>query len=479
VYKHLRDPHTLNTKIIAVDMHWHAKSQVATRNDTTGLWDFKPLADAVPSVPPVPHSAKFIKMSSSYPEAVDIVRSFVRVHVFMPIDLDGFVQMEKRGSGLVVDAERGLALVSRAILPHDLCDVSLIIADSIFVNAKVVFMHPFQNYAIVKYDASLVNAPVKTPRFATDFIKKGAETIFFGIDQDFQPTVAKTFVTSITALAIPASTATPRYRAINIDAIAVDTNEASRSGFGVLIAEDGTVQALWLLCLGEHSGKDTDHRLGLATASLKPVLNEIRAGKTPKLRILNVEFQTIQMSDARIMGVSEEWIEKAETADSERHQLFMVVRVDADHGDGLNKGDVLLTLNGKLITLLPDLDIMYNNEFLDAVVVRKRKEKTIKVSTIAAEDLETDRVVRFCGATFHHPHQAVRQQISKIHSGVYISSRAHGSPAEMYGDGVSTNLIFFFFSLFSFFSSYWSLNTPLEIARLHLRTRVEQLESWD
>ena len=177
----------------------------------------------------------------------------------------------------------------------------------------------------------------------------------------------------------------------------------------------------------------SEYHLGLATPNLLPVLNEIRGGKTPKLRILNVEFQTVQMSQARVMGVSEEWIEKTETADPERHQLFMVRKVDSGHGDGLNEGDVLLTLNGKLVTRSPDLDVMYNNEFLDAVVVRKREEKTIKVSTVATEDLETDRLVSFCGATFHRPHQAVRQQISKIHSDVYISSRARGSPAYMYG----------------------------------------------
>ncbi|EMD94875.1 hypothetical protein COCC4DRAFT_176377 [Bipolaris maydis ATCC 48331] len=436
MYKHLRDLHTANTSITAIDRHWHAKIRVATRNDTTGLWDFSPLADAIPPVPPVPRRANFVKMSSSYPEAVDIVRSFVRVHVSMPIKLDGFPKLNKQGYGLVVDADQGLVLVSRAILPYDLCDISLIIADSIFVDAKVVFMHPLQNYAIVKYDASLVNAPVKTPKFATDFIKKGAETIFFGINQNFRPVVAKTVVTDITTVAIPASAITPRYRATNFDAITVDTNQASHSGSGVLIAEDGTVQALWLSYLGErtsHSGKDVEYHLGLATPNLLPVLNEIRSGKTPKLRILNVEFQTVQMSQARVMGVSEEWIEKTETVDPERHQLFMVRKVDSGHSDGLHEGDVLLTLNGKLVTRSPDLDVMYNNEVLDAVIVRKREEKTIKVSTVPTEDLETDRLVSFCGATFHRPHQAVRQQISKIHSDVYISSRARGSPAYMYG----------------------------------------------
>ncbi|KAF2005939.1 trypsin-like serine protease [Amniculicola lignicola CBS 123094] len=436
VYKHLRDLHTANTSITTIDRHWHANMRIAKRNDKTGLWDFSTLAEAVPAVPPISRRAKFITMeSSAYPDAVDIVRSFVRVHVSMPVKLDGFPKANKQGYGLVVDAEQGLVLVSRALIPYDLCDISLIIADSIFVDAKVVFMHPLQNYAIVKYDTSLVNAPVKTPKFSTEFIKKGQETIFFGLNQNFRPVVAKTVVTDITTVAIPASAITPRYRATNFDAITVDTNQASHSACGVLIAQDGTVQALWLSYLGErasHSGKDVEYHLGLATPMILPVLKEIQKGRKPKLRILNVEFQTVQMSQARVMGVSEEWIEKTEHHDPERHQLFMVRKVDSGHEGGMQEGDVLLTLNGNLITRAPDLDIMYNHDYLDAVVMRKRQELTLKVPTVPTEDLETDRVVMFCGATLHRPHQAVRQQISKIHSDVYISSRARGSPACMY-----------------------------------------------
>ena len=54
--------------------------------------------------------------------------------------------------GVVIDAEKGLVVISRAIVPYDLCDIYITIADSIIVEGKVVFMHPLQNYAIVRYD---------------------------------------------------------------------------------------------------------------------------------------------------------------------------------------------------------------------------------------------------------------------------------------------------------------------------------------
>ncbi|KAK4935487.1 hypothetical protein LTR28_010353, partial [Elasticomyces elasticus] len=342
-YKHLRDMHTLNTSIMFIDRHWNKAMRMAVRNDATGLWDFTDLSDPVPPTPPVPRKANFIQMESAqHAAAVDIVRSFVRISAIMPLKLDGFPRARKIGFGLVIDAEKGLVITSRAIVPYDMCDISITIADSIIVDGRVIFMHPLQNYAIIQYDPRLVQAPVKTAKLATRTIKQGEATIFFGFNQNLRPVVAKTAVTDITTVAIPASAPTPRYRAVNLDAITVDTNLSGQCGSGVLVAEDGTVQALWLTYLGERSSssnKDVEYHLGLATPMLLPVIEQVQQGIKPQLRILNLETQTVQMSQVRIMGVAEEWIERVEREDPERHQLFMVRKVDANHGGGLAEGD--------------------------------------------------------------------------------------------------------------------------------------------
>ncbi|KAF2239461.1 Pro-apoptotic serine protease NMA111 [Viridothelium virens] len=436
-YKHLRDLHSLHTSIIPIDRHWSSKLRLAVRNDSTGLWDFTDIADPLPPVPLVPRKANFIKMESSkYAGAADVIRSFVRITASMPVKLDGFPRTRKIGYGLVIDADKGLVIVSRAIVPYDLCDISVTIADSIIVDGSVVFMHPLQNYAIIQYDPSLVQAPVKSAKLSSENIKQGSETIFFGFNQNLRPNVVKTAVTDITTVAIPASVLSPRYRAINLDAITVDTSVASHCGSGVLVSEDGTVNALWLSYLGERNtphGKDVEYHLGLATPALLPIVNQITQGIKPSLRILAVETHVIHMSQARIMGISEQWIEKVEKEDPERHQLFMVRKIDSGHEGGLQEGDIILTLNDRLITRVSDLDVMYDHTTLDAVIVRKREETSIRVPTIPTQEFETDRAVVFCGAILHRPHHAVRQQISKIHSDIYVSARMRGSPAYQYG----------------------------------------------
>lgn len=406
--------------------------RLAERNDETGLWDFTDLGEALPAEQPKPRKADFIQLDGvNHPAAAEIVRSFVRVSCTMPVKLDGFPQARKTGFGLVIDADKGLVAISRAIVPFDLCDINITVADSIIVSGRVVFLHPLQNYTIIQYDPSLVQAPVKSAQLSTKYIKQGADTLFVGFNQNFRIVVAKTTVTDITTVAIPPNASAPRYRAINLDAITVDTGLSSQCTNGVLIGEDGVVQALWLNYLGErtpNSHKDVEYHLGLATPSLLPIINQVQNGSLPKLRILDMETYVIQMSQARIMGVSEEWIEKVAIANPSRHELFMVRKVDCASPLSpdirpLEEGDVILTLNGKLITRVSEFDIMYDQETLDALIVRNGKEVKIKIRTVPTADLETDRALIFCGAVLQKPHHAVRQQISKLHSEVYVSAR--------------------------------------------------------
>lgn len=101
----------------------------------------------------------------------------------------------------------------------------------------------------------------------------------------------------------------------------------------------------------------------------------------------------------------------------------MVHKVFCGHDHPLQERDVLLSLNDKIITRVSDLDLMYDHDVLDTVIIREGKEVRLQVPTASTADLETDHVVIFCGALLHRPHHAVRQQVSRIHSEVYVSGR--------------------------------------------------------
>ena len=173
-YRHLRDLHTMHTAILHIDRHWTSKMRMAIRNDATGLWDYSDLDDPLPPVPVLPRKAQFIRLDHvGQPCASELVRCFVRITCALPLKLDGFPKSRKSGFGLVVDAAKGLVVVSRAIVPYDLCDVSVTIAESIIVEGKVLFLHPLQNYAVVQYDPALVQAPVASARLSSEPVRQG------------------------------------------------------------------------------------------------------------------------------------------------------------------------------------------------------------------------------------------------------------------------------------------------------------------
>ena len=122
-----------------------------------------------------------------------------------------------------------------------------------------------------------------------------------------------------------------------------------------------------------------------------------------------MESYVVQMSQVRIMGVSDEWIQKVAQANPARHQLFMVRKIDcapvsSPAGvESLQEGDIILTLNDKLITRVSEFDIMYDHESLDALIVRGGKEIRLTIPTVPTQDLETSRAVIFCGAVLQKP----------------------------------------------------------------------------
>jgi S1-C subfamily serine protease len=437
-YKNLSEIHTLKTKIVYVDRHWWKEMTLAVRNDETGLWDVTKLGDALPPVPPSPQAGSFVQLQHvAHPGVEKLVQSFVGIDCACktPPMPGSTAQISTHGMGLVIDADKGLVVVSRAVVPCDLCDITVKIAGSILVEGKVIFLHPLQNYTIIQYDPALVKAPVLSAKLSSTEIVQGAPVYFIGYKTSGEIVHASTTVSRKYPFTPPSDSYSPRYQAFNIDIMTIDTNLGGQCGNGVLVDTDGTVQALWLTFIGERDDKEYEsYYRGLAASLLGPVISQIREGVPPTLRILPVEFRSVELFEARLMGVSEEWINKVTEANKSRHLLFKVRRSFAvgNQERAFLEGDVILTLNDKLITRLSDLDAMYFSESLDALVVRGRKEVHITSTTLAPADTQEDRIIRFCGATIHQPDHMVRREMSKVYSEVYVSFYSYGSPSAMY-----------------------------------------------
>ncbi|KAF4999359.1 hypothetical protein FGRMN_2500 [Fusarium graminum] len=420
--------HTVRTGVVPIDRHWFQRMKLFTRNDATGEWDVKVLAEQIPAVQPVPISASFDMLEHIPHRAVaEISRSFVRINFSTPVLIDGQTTRVRPGMGLVLNAEKGYVVVSRTVVPTAMCDIELTFAESVLVPGKVVFLHPSHHYAVIQYDPSLVDAPVKSAKLSNKRISQGASTFFVGHTYSEEMVYASTAVTKVMPLEREPPNP-PRCWPINVDRVDVETRIGGHCSSGVLVSEEGVVEALWILYEMEDLAEAC---FGLSSQTIVPIAESLSQGIVPSLRSLSVELAPVNMIEARAMGVSEEWIGRVQSRPSDR-RLFKVKRASSHLPDQLREGDVLLTLDDNLITKISDVDVMYWNETLDVVAVRGGEQLSFKAKTVLEDEFETSRVITMCGLTAQKPHRTVRQCIKKLPSEVYIASWIVGSPANLY-----------------------------------------------
>jgi hypothetical protein len=125
-----------------------------------------------------------------------------------------------------------------------------------------------------------------------------------------------------------------------------------------------------------------------------------------------------------------EWIRRVE--DTVLRHLYKVVKPYASINSGLKEGDLILTMGNELVTRPSSL---FKPDFppsLDIVILRNREVITTSITTFPAEELETTRVIFFCGAIIQAPNLSVRQYALKLYSEVYVASYISGSPWPRY-----------------------------------------------
>ncbi|KAI8615684.1 trypsin-like cysteine/serine peptidase domain-containing protein [Chytriomyces sp. MP71] len=443
-YYSIADVHTVNIVIVSMERHW-SSFRLAVRNDSTGFWDFTDLGDPIPPQPIMPSTATFAELDSSLGLAKNLFKCMVKVSTYMPLRLDGYPKSRKQGAGVIVDAKRGIIVVGRNIVPFCMGDINITFADTIIIPGRVLFLHPTHNITFISYDPALIaDTPVEAATASDVELVQGHKVSFVALNHNFRPVCVETTVTDITSVMIPQNS-TPRFRAINFDAITLDTPLAQQCSSGILSDANGQIQGLWLSFLGERNsnGGDVEYHMGVSFRIVTPILKSLQETAAnnfmpaPVVRGLTAELTPVQMAQARHMGVTDEWIRKVEEANPHRRQLFIVRRLEAEGKTSkyLKELDLILSIEGKTITRISEADVGVWPETVEVVVLRGKKEMTVHVPTELLDGEGTSKVVVWAGAVFQEPHRAVLHQSNTLPSRVYVSGRSKGSPSYMYGLG--------------------------------------------
>jgi hypothetical protein len=94
------------------------------------------------------------------------------------------------------------------------------------------------------------------------------------------------------------------------------------------------------------------------------------SNQLPILRHLATELCQTSLLTARHLGLTEDRVKSIEVADSERRALFSVLKCDAGSpaSNHLIESDIILSVNGKIVTRIKDLDDQFSQEYLNMVL---------------------------------------------------------------------------------------------------------------
>ncbi|CAO0797697.1 unnamed protein product [Mucor circinelloides] len=417
--------------IMHVDRHWH-KFRIAVRNDFTGLWDFTEMPPPPATIPYSPSTATFPPLDSSLALAEKLMPSFVAIDFYLPYLVDGMKATQFYGTGFIVSTNPPLIVCDRDTIPIGLGDIFITFANSIIIPGRLLFLHPFYNYVILTYDPKLIgDTPVKPLEFSEKELNQGDEINFIGIGNDHSVVMKKTTVSSVSNIGTR-ECSPPRWRAMNVEGIKIDDSLNSQGG--LITNDEGQVQALWISYSSQsEKGKDISFMSGLLSSLVKPTVDKfLQSGDKVVFKGLDAELWTMRIAAARTLGLSDEWVKKIEESGSTRHTLLYVLNILDERSacaKVLNVGDVILSVDGKLVTRMSHMMLVHEKDNIDMVILRDGKELNVNVPMSEFSSYETTRVIGWQGALIQRPYKAVLEQVRNVPAGVYVSCTLYGSPA--------------------------------------------------
>lgn len=419
----------LRVAIINMDRRWFP-AQHCKRNDMTGYWDCRDLAKG-------PEAKQALKAEVVFPRYKDkradrLAASLVNVRFDMPYHIDGVQQANYSGAGLVLDADDGLVLVDRNTVPVAMGDVRIVLAGAVEIPGRVLFIHPLHNIAIVQYDPALISG--EKPRAATlktGTPQAGDDVWLIGLKNDYSLLAEKMSVAAQDPLMLDIPQV-PTFRETNLDVISL--NNAPFTQGGVLTDDAGNVLAQWSsFAYGE--GKDfRQFEWGVPIDLVKELLDQWHCCKTFKLYSLEAELAALSITQARKLGLNDEWMKKYQT-NSEKRQIMAVSRrvAGSDAETKLQEGDLLLAVDGDMVHSFRDVEKASQKTSVTLTVMRAGKQMTLSVTTAELDGYGSSRYLQWAGALIQNPHREIAAQRGIAPQGVYVSFVWFGSPANRYG----------------------------------------------
>ncbi|MDH4073780.1 MAG: trypsin-like peptidase domain-containing protein, partial [Gammaproteobacteria bacterium] len=413
-YHTIDDPRNSIVRSVEMERTWYPAKR-CKRDDATGVWPCSDLSAGPEPTPPEPGTTRFTKNGDSRVNAV--IPSLAMVTFDLPYTISGVADRHYYGTGLVVDAKRGLVLVDRNTVPIAMGDVTITFAGSLQVTGRVESVHPLHNLAIVAYDPALIgDTPVKAAKFATEKVEPGDDVLVVGLKGDHQLAHQQTTVASVDPMLLPLSR-TMRFRDSNLEAISLVNAPGDIDG--VIVNDRGAVLAKWVSFAYEAGGESGQVNAGISAELITEFVDVVRSGKP--IYSLDAELGYTPLFAARKLGLDEAWLDRLEEHDPTGRRALSVSRLVAGSPAAalLKNGDMILAVDGQPVTTFRELERAVQKPRVGVTVWRDDATLDLDIDTVVLDGNDVKRAVAWAGTLLQEPHRAMAVQRGIEPIGVY------------------------------------------------------------
>ncbi len=424
----VEEPGSSRLRVIRMDRRWFPAVR-CHRDDVRGEWPCRDLAAGPPARPPEGGTASLVPQRD--PRLRRIAPSLVLVNFDMPYVVSGVSEQHYYGTGVVLDAERGFVVVDRNTIPEAMGDVRITFGGTLEIPARVVFVHPVHNLALLAYDPALIgDTPVKSVRLNSTVPEPGDELWVIGLRGGDKLAAQPTTFSSLEPVSYPLSR-TMRFRESNLETLALVS--PPRDVDGVVTNRRGEVVSLWSSFAWQGNGQLRQENRGMPAEYLAELLEIARSGQT--LHSLEVEWAQMPLADARRLGLPADWAQRIAGQDPERRQILGVTRTVAGSpaANLLQPGDLLLTIDGVVATRFREVERLTQKPTVVVEVLRNSQVLGIDIATVPLDGTGIRRALLWAGALLQAPYRDMAAQRGVEPTGVYVSYFAFGSPASRHG----------------------------------------------
>jgi len=428
-YTTIDDPNGSQLRSVRVDRRWFPARE-CQRDDHAGYWQCTELPPVSEVPAPAPASIALPRIEDK--RVADVAASLVFVTFDMPYSVSGVTERNYHGTGLIIDAERGLLITDRNTVPVSMGDVRLTFGGTLEIPGEIVYVHPLHNLAVIHYDPKLIGTtPVRAARLSTEDLKAGESVNVIGLDGSGLVKSRLTTIADVNPLQLPLSRSV-MFRESNLQVASLVN--APDDFVGVLADGTGRVRGLWASFASDNGRELIQENRGISSDLVAETLDIVREQRP--LHSLEAEFVPQTLADARRFGLSDAWVQRISKADPAAREVLSVSRLvgGSDAAQQLRPGDILLAIDDRPVTQFRDVErAVARKEDVNATIWRAGAELSLHVRTASLSGSDIDRVVQWAGATLQAPHRAISAQRGIAPEGVYVAYFEFGSPASRYG----------------------------------------------